>query len=215
MSAAVLATLDHLVVAADTLERGEDHLESLLGVRPRRGGRHAAMGTHNSLLRLGTRCYLELIAIDPDAAAPDRARWFELDRPAMRSLIAQQPRLVHWVARCDDIEAARRRCPIDPGPVQAMTRDSFRWRITIPDDGRLPGGGLVPTLIQWDDARHPADDLPDGGVRLAALAGAHPEPASIRAALAALGLGDELKVSFAGTPRLAAFLSTRRGRIAL
>ena len=52
------ATLDHLVVAADTLGNGEDYLESVLGVRPQRGGRHAAMGTHNSLLRLGERCYL-------------------------------------------------------------------------------------------------------------------------------------------------------------
>jgi hypothetical protein len=44
------AALDHLVVAAATLEQGEDHLESLLGVRPRRGGRHVVMGTHNSVL---------------------------------------------------------------------------------------------------------------------------------------------------------------------
>src|SRR5437868_12288896 len=66
------ATLDHLVVAAETLEQGEDHLESLLGARPRRAGKHVAMGTHNSVLRLGERVYLELIAIDPDGIKPDR-----------------------------------------------------------------------------------------------------------------------------------------------
>jgi hypothetical protein len=209
------ATLDHLVVAADTLDRGEDYLESILGVRPQRGGRHEAMGTHNSVLRLGEGCFLELIAIDPEVAAPARPRWFELDRPAMRALLAQQPRLIHWVARTDDIEAARRASPVDPGPVHAMSRGSFRWRITIPDDGARLGAGVLPTLIQWDDERHPADTMPDAGVRLAALAAAHPEPASIRAALAALGLGDVLKVTFNAAPRLAAMLSTKRGTVTL
>lgn len=209
------ATLDHLVVAADTLGNGEDYLESVLGVRPQRGGRHAAMGTHNSLLRLGERCYLELIAIDPDAAAPPRPRWFDLDRPAMRALLAQQPRLIHWVVRTGDIEAARRAVPIDPGPVHAMSRGDFRWRITIPDDGGRPGAGVLPTLIQWEDARHPADDMIDAGVRVAALAAAHPEPGSMRAALATLGLSETLKVTFDAAPRLAAMLVTRRGTVTL
>ena len=46
------AELDHLVVAAATLEQGCDWLESGLGVRPQPGGKHVAMGTHNALLRL-------------------------------------------------------------------------------------------------------------------------------------------------------------------
>ena len=209
------ATLDHLVVAADTLDNGEDYLESLLGVRPRRGGKHAAMGTHNSLLRLGERCYLELIAIDPGAAVPPRPRWFDLDRPAIRALVAQQPRLIHWVARTDDIEAARRASPIDPGPVHAMARGDFRWRITIPDDGHRPGDGLVPTLIEWSGDTHPALRLDDHGLRIVALAGEHPEPAPIRAALAALDLSDTLKVTYGRYPRLAAMIRTRRGIVAL
>ena len=209
------ATLDHLIVAADTRGNGEDFLESVLGVRPLRGGKHASMGTHNRLLKLGERCFLEVIALDPDAAAPARPRWFDLDRPAVRALLAQQPRLIHWVARTDDIETARRASPIDPGPVHTVSRGSFRWRITIPDDGSRPGAGVLPTLIQWEDARHPADDMPDGGVRIAALAAAHPEPASIRAALTALGLGETLKVTFDAAPRLAAMLTTRRGTVTL
>jgi hypothetical protein len=209
------ATLDHLVVAAATLDQGEDHLASLLGVRPQRGGRHATMGTHNSLLKLGERCFLEVIAIDPDAAAPTRPRWFDLDRPTMRALLAKAPRLIHWVARTDDIETASRASPIDPGPVHTMSRGSFRWRITIPDDGSRPGAGVLPTLIQWEDARHPADDMTDAGVRIAALGAAHPEPASMRAVLAALDLSETLKVTFDAAPRLAAMLSTRRGTVTL
>jgi hypothetical protein len=209
------ATLDHLVVAANTLDQGEDYLASLLGTRPQRGGKHVAMGTHNSLLKLGARCYLELIAIDPDAAAPSRPRWFDLDRPAMRALLAQKPRLIQWAARTDDIDAARRASPIDPGPVHSMARSGLRWRITIPDDGSRPGAGVLPALIQWDDAGHPTDNLADAGLGVAALAGAHPEPGAMRAALSVLGLSETLKVTFDAAPRLAAMLTTPRGSVTL
>ena len=209
------AAFDHLVVAAATLEQGEKHIEALLGVRPQRGGKHVAMGTHNSLLKLGSKSFLEVIAVDPDGVLPSQPRWFALDSPAMRDALTRQPKLIHWVARTDNIEAARRACPVDIGQVQPMERGSFHWRITIPEDGHLPGDGLVPTLIQWSDASHPADTLPDSGVRLATLAGAHPKPAEIRAALQALSLSDTIKVTFAATPRLAALLQTTRGPVTL
>ena len=210
-----LAAFDHFVLAAATLEQGEDHVEALLGVRPLRGGRHVAMGTHNSLLRVGERSYLEVIAVDPEAEAPSRSRWFELDTAAMRTALREAPRLIHWVARTEDIDAARRACPVDLGPVHSMERASFRWRMTIPDDGHLPGGGVLPTLIQWADARHPTDAMADSRVRLVALAGAHREPATIRQALAALGLGGALGVTYGAQPRLAAMLQTPRGPISL
>ena len=69
----------------------------------------------------------------------------------------------------------------------------------------------MPTLIQWAGAHHPADRLPDAGLRLAILAGEHPEPAAVRAALAALGLSETLKVTYAKSPRLAAMIRTPRG----
>jgi glyoxalase-like protein len=209
------AALDHLIVAAATLEQGEDHFEALLGVRPQRGGKHVAMGTHNSVLKLGPRTYLEVIAIDPEGIAPARPRWFELDTEPMRASLERAPRLIHWAARTDGIDAAREACPIDLGAAQPMARGPFRWRITVPGDGSLPGHGLVPTLIEWSGAQHPAAALPESGVRLATLAGAHPEPATIRAALAALALGEAIKVTYARAPRLAALLHTPRGAVML
>jgi len=209
------AALDHLIFAAASLEQGEDHLESLLGVRPRRGGKHVAMGTHNSVLRLGDGVYLELIAIDPDGIKPDRPRWFDLDRPSMRASLAQSPRLIHWVARCDDIEAMRKISPSDLGLAYPMKRAQYSWRMTIPDDGHLPGDGLIPTLIEWEDVNHPSDALPDNRIAVVTMAAAHPEPATIRAALAKLGLAEMLKVTYSVTPRLAAMLRTPRGTVTL
>jgi hypothetical protein len=165
--------------------------------------------------KLGPKSYIEVIAIDPDGAAPTQPRWFGLDNNAMQTRLMEAPRLIHWVARTDDIDAARRACPIDPGEARPMERGAFHWRITIPVDGHLPGDGIVPTLIQWSDARHPTDTMPETGVRLTALAGAHPEPGAIRSALAALSLSDTIKVTYAATPRLAVLLQTPRGPVPL
>ncbi|MDQ2928678.1 MAG: VOC family protein, partial [Pseudomonadota bacterium] len=132
--------LDHLVVAARTLEEGVAWCEATLGVVPEPGGRHALMGTHNRLLALRSarypRSYLEIVAIDPDAPAPGRARWFDLDAPWIQVAIAETPRLVHWVARTSAIDAATaafRDAGHDAGistPAERMTpRGLLRWRI--------------------------------------------------------------------------------------
>lgn len=202
---------DHLVLAARDLDAGAAWLESLLGVKLAQGGKHARMGTHNRLLGLGDNFYLELIAIDPDAVAPGRPRWFGLDRA---DLPADRPRLIHWVARSGDIEADAARSAEAAGEILPMERGDYRWRITVPADGHLPGDGLVPTLIQWDVPFHPGGRLPDAGCRLMKLEGFHPHPARIGNALAALGLSARLDVHrcAAGEPaQLVAYLRTPAG----
>ncbi len=208
------AVSDHLVVAAATLDQGCDWIEEKLGVRPLPGGQHVAMGTHNALLSLGARFYLEVIAIDPTLPAPQRPRWFDLDEPSLRASLAERPRLVTWVARTADIAAAARRTP-ELGAILPMTRGAWSWRITVPADGHRPSQGLIPTLLQWDGSAHPADRLPESGCRLVALAGEHPDPAPVRATIAALGLSDAIKVTYAKSPRLAAMIRTPRGTATL
>ncbi len=208
------AATDHLIVAAADLDAGAAWLEKRLGVALVPGGRHAAMSTHNRLLKLGPRLYLELIAIDPAAPKPERARWFGLDDPALHARIAERPRLIHWVARCNDIEAASAACPEPLGDVLDLSRGDLRWRITVPADGHLPGNGLLPSLIQWQSPAHPAEPMPDNGCALMRLEGFHPEPTRIRAALAALGLEGMLALFPAEpgeTPGLVAYLKTPAG----
>ena len=206
---------DHLVVAATSLEEGVRWIADKLGVQPQSGGKHVTMGTHNALLRVGPRLYLEIIATDPAGVVPARPRWFDLDEPRMRATLAEGAALIHWVARTRDIGEDAPRCPEALGVITPMERGDLAWRMTIPDDGHLPARGIVPTLIQWSDARHPADRLPETGLELVTLAAEHPDPAPVRAALGALGLSDTLKVSYGRSPRLAAMLRTPRGTVTL
>ena len=178
--------LDHLVVACRTLDDGRAWCERTFGVAPAPGGRHAWMGTHNLLLATSSprfpRSYIELIAIDPDAPSPTQPRWFDLDDSVLQASIAATPKLVHWVARSDDIDAAShvlRNAGFDPGPVvdaERMTaRGLLRWRIAIAAGGKRHASGAVPLLIEWGDV-HPTDNLPDGGVELRSLRLAGIEP---------------------------------------
>jgi Glyoxalase-like domain len=172
--------LDHLVVAAHTLDDGIAWCVSTFAVLPQAGGRHAFMGTHNRLMAIGApgfeRSYLEIIAIDPQAAAPARRRWFDLDDAALqRRLRDDGPALVQWVARTPDIEAAGaalRAAGVDTGAVEAAERATpaglLRWRIGLRADGGRPLGGAAPMLIAWDGV-HPVDSLPPSRVRIEAL----------------------------------------------
>jgi hypothetical protein len=156
---------DHLVVAARTLDEGARWIEGRLGVAPAAGGKHALMGTHNRLLSLGARRFLEVIAIDPEAAQPSRPRWFGLDTPGMHARLETGPALIHWVMRTDDIGKALREYP-EAVEILALQRGDYRWRIGVPRDGRLPCDGACPTLIQWEGDLHPADRLPESGCML-------------------------------------------------
>lgn len=175
-----MLALDHLVVAARSLDEGVAWCEATLGATPSPGGQHPLMGTHNRLLAIGSpafpRSYLEIIAIDPDAPAPSHRRWFDLDDPALQAQLQRGPRLVHWALRCDDIEAVARRWRadgMDPGEVRQAERQTaaglLRWRICVRADGRRLAGGAWPALIEWGGV-HPCDRLSDAGVSLQALA---------------------------------------------
>lgn len=208
---------DHLVVAARTLEEGVAWCDATLGVVPAAGGSHPTMVTHNRLLAVSSprfaRMYLEIIAIDPGAPSPARARWFDLDSPALQHAIAVSPRLVHWVARTHDIDAgivALRTAGYELGAAVAaerMTpRGPLRWRIALRDDGRRPAAGAVPLLIEWGDV-HPCDALPECGVRVERIAiGGVSE-------LLARSLG--VSTAKAGSAPLVASLATPRGRVEL
>lgn len=210
--------LDHLVVGASSLAEGLTWCEAQFDLVPSAGGKHALMGTHNRVFAIGSarfpRAYLEIIAIDPQAPPPGRARWFDLDDAALQRVLAQGPALIHWVARCDDLDAelaALRAQGLDGGEALVAERETpaglLRWRIAVRPDGRRLAAGALPTLIEWG-ARHPAEALPDAGIALDGLALADLPPA------AAQRLPDHVICDGGGAALVATF-STPRGPVVL
>jgi len=182
--------LDHLAIAAARLGEGIDFVEEALGVRMPLGGKHPGMNTHNAVMKLADGLYLEVIAIDPEAAPPVRSRWFGMDDPALQArLSAEGPRIIAWVARTTDI-AGSLRCAgtHDLGEPMPMSRGTLNWKIAVRADGSQAMAGLLPTLIEWPPGVHPtAQRMPDLGVRFVGLTLRAAKPEPLRAALASLG----------------------------
>lgn len=189
--------LDHLVIAAESLEQGAKYIRNILGVEMQVGGQHPQQGTHNLLLKLDHDRYLEVIAIDPSAPKPKRPRWFDLDSPSMQAKLQDRPRLITWAARTNDIQAAVRKCTVEIGQVRQMSRGELNWQITIPQGGSLPFDGLAPALIEWDTEQHPANSLPESSCQLVALEGYYNQPERIQTALALLSLEKEIMIHVA------------------
>jgi len=217
------AQIDHLVVAAASLDEGLRWCQTTLGITPEQGGAHALFGTHNRLVPLKPPAqqpaYLEIIAIDP-LARPLRdhglARWFDLDDPHIRQQLQQDgPQLLHWVARVPNLAkavAAWCELGIDPGLIIDASRPSpqglLQWKITVRDDGRRLFGGALPTLIEWG-GKHPTLSMAEPVVGLRSLRLQHPQAQALQTALAAIGL-DALPVSM-GAPGLFAGLTLDNG----
>lgn len=204
--------IDHLVLGCTDLAIGARFVRERLGVAVQPGGKHALMGTHNALLRLGPRSYLELMAIDPQASA-QRPRWFGLDRAAVRERIAREPCLLTWVAACSDITAA---AALDAGfgEVIAASRGAFSWRITVPADGSLAFDGALPTLIQWDGDAHPCDGLAQRGCALQELLLQHPQATAVQRLVDSLQVEGPPRVQ-EGAAALVARIATPRGAVEL
>ncbi len=198
--------LDHLAVACASLGDGAAWVESLLGVPLEPGGRHERFGTHNRLLSLGEGLYLEVIAPEP-GPAPEVPRWFGLDD-------AGEPSLRNWIVRVPDLRAALADAPPDAGESLDLSRGPYAWSVAVPPNGSLPWSGAFPTLIQWREGGHPADSLPDRGVRLMGLEVGHPRAPRLKGLLS--GLADpRVNVVTADHPMLRARLQTPRGEVEL
>jgi hypothetical protein len=198
--------VDHLVYAVPELAAAVADLEDRFGVRAQAGGKHVGLGTHNALLALGPRTYLEIIAPDPGQPEPSMPRAFGVDD-------VNRGKLVGWALACDDIDRAvaeARSHGYDPGEVGDGLRVGpagtvLRWRAA----GSSPADGLVPFLICWGDTEHPARSAPPGLI-LESLRIEHPHPLSLVPVLMALGA--DIEVTPAAAPALVAHLSGPTGR---
>ncbi len=169
--------LDHIAVAGATLAEATEAVEAALGVSLQVGGEHDVFFTHNTLLGLEDGLYLEAIAINPAAPAPDCPRWFDLDR------FSGPPRLTNWICRTDDLLAVLPHLAEGVGTPFSLQRGDLRWKMAVPADGVLPFDNLHPAVIEWGTDLHPANMLTQAGCRLRRLIVAHPLARELKAVL--------------------------------
>lgn len=209
----LLDAVDHLLLGVPDLDRGVEWVEQRTGVSAAPGGVHPGMGTRNALLSLGSGQYLEIIAPDPEQQTYN----FQID---VRGLA--EPRLITFAAVTKDIDAvaaAAVKAGFQTlGPRAGSRRTGagavLRWK-TLGVMNRFGSGGIepVPFFIEWDrGVVHPSASSP-GGCRIESIGLEHPNPAELRAALAALGL--DAKVAESGGARIVARIRTPKGRVEL
>jgi hypothetical protein len=203
--------MDHLVFGVPDLSGGIELLEHKTGVRARFGGQHPGRGTHNALLSLGGRRYLEIIAIDPlQTEAPG------LLFPGLKTL--SQPQLIAWAVAVESVvETAKRAAAANIetiGPLAGSRAQAdgslLTWKTL-----RLVGPQVagLPFFIEWQaGTAHPSQQSPVG-CTLTAFEVGHPDAPWLRRTL--LELGVDVQVVHASRLGLKARLQTPKGDVDL
>lgn len=156
----LITPIDHIVWAVPDLNSGMEQIEELTGTAPVYGGRHLHFGTHNALLKLGNRCYFEILAPDPankDVPAP---RWMGVD-------LIDSGQITRWALASSNLAADVEHLATVNKDLANTTEgqrltgagDLLRWQLSIPL--ATPLCETAPFLIDWQDSVHPATNLSD------------------------------------------------------
>jgi hypothetical protein len=206
---AVPASLDHILLGCNDLQRGFDFVEQRTGVRAVFGGVHPGRGTQNALLSLGKLHYLEIIAPDPKQSDVTQ---FEVIKTM------QEPRLIGWAAHVKDIDALAKKLKAEGLPVDGPSAGSrarpdgkmLKWKALGIGNERT---GVVPFFIEWSaDSVHPSVDAP-AGCTLTRFSSASPQPEALRKKYQQLGL--DVEVGRADKPQLHATIAGPQGTLQL
>ncbi len=142
--------LDHIVFGSFTLEEGTEFVENILQAKLSDIGYHKDMGTHNRLIRISERVYLEVIAIDPKISNLNNRKWFNLDNSNLQSKLKKSPQIIGYVIESNNINLTNYH-----DPFFETSRDIYKWQFAMPTlnnkilDSEIMESGIIPSLISW------------------------------------------------------------------
>ncbi|HEX7180672.1 MAG TPA: VOC family protein [Thermoanaerobaculia bacterium] len=151
------AHIDHVILGAADLDQAVEAFERLTGVRPAYGGKHPR-GTHNALVSLGGRTYLEIIAVQPGASKPPLL-------PDLSGFDKLAP--IGWAVSADDGEALRKSLAAagfqlsgsNEGSRTTPSGATLRWQTF----GLTREFEEAPFFILWSpETPHPSTTSPSG-----------------------------------------------------
>ena len=142
--------LDHIVFGSSTLEEGTEFVENILQAKLSDIGYHKDMGTHNRVIRISERIYLEVIAIDPKSSNLSNKKWFNLDNSKLQSKLKKSPQIIGYVIENNKMNISKYY-----DPFFGSSRDIFEWQFAMPTfnnnilDREIIEAGMIPSLISW------------------------------------------------------------------
>ena len=183
--------IDHLLLGVPELGAGVQWIQDEFNIAAGEGGRHLGVGTHNALVALGGRTYLEVIAPDPEQLVPKAALPYGLGT-------LSAPRLINWAVRVPDMDTwasklhalgiptqLRARNRVNPDGRQLVWRTAAMPATTFVNGADLTG--LIPFAIDWQDTVHPSETAP-AGIVLESLSLCHPQITLVQTMAATLEL---------------------------
>ncbi len=146
--------LDHVVFGSSTLEEGTEFVENILQAKLSDIGFHKDMGTHNRVIRIGEKVYLEVVAIDPKRKNLKNRKWFNLDNSNLQSKLTKSPQIIGYV-----VENNNRNINKYYDPFFEASRDRYKWKFAMPTfnnnilDSEIIETGIIPCLISWESEK--------------------------------------------------------------
>jgi hypothetical protein len=142
--------LDHIVFGSFTLDEGTEYVENKLQTKLSDIGYHKDMGTHNRVIKISERVYLEIISIDPEKKNLKNRKWFNLDNSKLQSKLKKSPQIIGYVIENKDTKIIKHY-----DPFFESSRDIYKWQFSMPTfnknflDSEILDAGLIPSLISW------------------------------------------------------------------
>ena len=143
-------SLDHIVFGSFTLDEGTKFVENILQAKLSEIGYHKDIGTHNRVIRISEKVYLEVIAIDPKTSKLNNRKWFNLDNSKLQSKLKKSPQVIGYVIENDDMNITKYY-----DPFFESSRDIYKWQFAMPTfnnnilDNEIIEAGMIPSLISW------------------------------------------------------------------
>ena len=142
--------LDHIVFGSRTLEEGTAFVENILQAKLSDIGYHKDMGTHNRLIRISEKVYLEVVAIDPERKNLKNRKWFNLDNLNLQSKLKTSPQIIGYVIENNDVNITKYY-----DLFFEASRDNYKWQFAMPTHKNnilhsdIVESGIIPSLISW------------------------------------------------------------------
>lgn len=155
----MLQKIDHIVYAVKDLEKSVESFKKATNLQVFYGGEHPDRGTHNAILRIGDKTYLEFLAKKKSTESVHNQTWMGLD-------LFQEDKITRWALASDNVEQeATFLKKYDEGLAKIVigSRASndgamLNWLMT----SALPTPEVEPApfLIDWKNSNHPTKGLP-------------------------------------------------------